>query len=193
MNLTSLSNTPRPIGTRVVELQMEGLVGALLYVLPAYVANGAPVVLVRAVPRPRPLDLGRRFPDGRRVLGDGKTFEGLAGGLLSGTLIGALLSLLSPEVFRSPLEPLVLSCGAMIGDVLGSFAKRRLGIAQGGPLPVVDQVGFLAVALLLAWSLYGPKEWSDAATMTLLFLITAALHVGTNAGAYLLGLKSRWY
>lgn len=173
--------------------QLEGLVGALLYVLPAYVANGAPVVLVRAVPRPRPLDMGRTFPDGRRILGDGKTFEGLAGGLLSGTLIGALLSLLSPGLFRSPLEPLALSCGAMLGDVLGSFAKRRLGISQGGPLPVIDQVGFLAVALLLSWSLYGPKEWSDASTLALLFLVTAALHLGTNAGAYLLGLKSRWY
>jgi len=174
-------------------LQLEALMGALIYVIPAYVANGAPVVLVRAVQRPRPIDLGRTFLDGRRVLGDGKTFEGLIGGLLSGTLTGVLVHLLVPGLYRSLFEPFSLSAGAMLGDVIGSFAKRRLGISQGGPLPVVDQIGFLAVALLLAWSLYGPKEWSDAATLFLLFLITAALHLGTNAGAYVLGLKSRWY
>ena len=42
------------------------------------------------------------------------------------------------------------------------------------------------------WSLFGPKEWSDAVTL-LLFIVTALLHLGTNAGAYLLGLKERWY
>ncbi len=172
---------------------LEELIGALIYVLPAYVANGAPVVLVRAIGRARPLDLGRTFLDGRRILGDGKTFEGLVGGLLSGTLTGLVVSLLLPGTFRSPLEPLTLTSGAMLGDVLGSFAKRRIGIARGGPLPVVDQVGFLAIALLLTWSLFGPKEWSDAVTTSLLFLVTALLHLGTNAGAYLLGLKERWY
>ncbi len=171
---------------------LEGLMGAVIYVLPAYVANGAPVVLVRAFDRPRPLDMGRNFLDGRRILGDGKTFEGLVGGLLSGTVTGLLVSLLLPGTFRSPLEPLALSSGAMLGDVLGSFAKRRIGIARGGPLPVIDQVGFLAVALLLAWSLFGPKGWPEAITVSL-FLLTALLHLGTNAGAYLLGLKERWY
>ncbi len=171
---------------------LQELIGALIYVLPAYVANGAPVVLVRAIGKARPLDLGRNFLDGRRILGDGKTFEGLGGGLLSGTLTGLVVSLLLPGTFRSALEPLALSSGAMLGDVLGSFAKRRIGIARGGPLPVVDQVGFLAAALLLTWSLFGPKEWSDAVT-PLLFLVTALLHLGTNAGAYLLGLKERWY
>jgi CDP-2,3-bis-(O-geranylgeranyl)-sn-glycerol synthase len=175
------------------EQLLTNLISALVYVLPAYVANGAPVVLVRAVERPRPLDMGRNFIDGRRILGDGKTFEGLFGGLLSGTAIGLVVSLLLPGTFRSPIEPVTLSSGAMLGDILGSFAKRRIGISQGGPLPVVDQTGFLAVALLLAWTIFGPKEWSDAFTLLLLFLVTALLHLGTNAGAYLLGLKERWY
>jgi CDP-2,3-bis-(O-geranylgeranyl)-sn-glycerol synthase len=152
------------------EQLLESLISALVYVLPAYVANGAPVVLVRAVERPRPLDMGRNFIDGRRILGD-----------------------LLPGTFRSPLEPVTLSSGAMLGDILGSFAKRRIGISQGGPLPVVDQTGFLAAALLLAWTIFGPKEWTDASTLLLLFLVTALLHLGTNAGAYLLGLKERWY
>lgn len=170
------------------------LAEAIAYIFPAYVANGAPVVFVRALGRSHPIDLGARAWDGRRVLGDGKTFEGLLSGILSGFTAGLIILFMGNlGGFRSPLEPLVLSLGAMCGDILGAFLKRRMGIERGRPAPILDQLGFLAVALASAYVVYGPPRWLDGYTLAAIILITVALHLSTNAGAYLLGLKDRPY
>ncbi|MEN3047490.1 MAG: CDP-2,3-bis-(O-geranylgeranyl)-sn-glycerol synthase [Candidatus Caldarchaeales archaeon] len=169
------------------------LLAALVYVVPAYVANGAPVVVVRLVGSTHPLDFGRTFLDGRRLLGDGKTVEGLVTGIAAGSAVGLSVLLLSPGTFRHASEPVLLSVGAMLGDVLGSFAKRRAGVERGASVPVLDQLGFLVTAFAVSWTAFGPPRWADPLTVALLMAVTAALHVGTNAGAYLIGLKDRWY
>ncbi|MCS7095050.1 MAG: CDP-2,3-bis-(O-geranylgeranyl)-sn-glycerol synthase [Thaumarchaeota archaeon] len=169
------------------------LLSALAYVLPAYVANGAPVVAVRLVTATHPLDFGKKFVDGRRLLGDGKTLEGLVTGLAAGSSIGALMFLVNPAAFRHFTEPLLLSAGAMLGDVMGSFVKRRAGMERGAAVPIMDQLGFLVTSLLLCWALFGTPRWADPLTIALLMAVTGVLHVATNAGAYLMGLKDRWY
>jgi CDP-diglyceride synthetase len=63
------------------------LVQFFLLIWPPYVANGSAVFAGR-LRRRHPLDFGRRFRDGRRIFGDGKTFEGLAIGTAAGTLLG---------------------------------------------------------------------------------------------------------
>lgn len=172
---------------------LERLIHSILFVLPAYFANGAPVVGVRLIGHRTPLDLGARAWDGRRILGDGKTVEGLLVGVAAGTLIGAIISSLIPSLYRSPLEPLTLSLGAMAGDIFGSFVKRRLGLERGQPAPGLDQLGFLAFALLFSIIAFGVPEWLDAATLIALAAITAALHLGTNYLAFALGLKPEPY
>ena len=170
------------------------MIEALAYVFPAYVANGAPVVFVRIIGVSHPLDMGARAWDGRRVLGDGKTFEGLFSGILAGTLIGlALYFWGNIGGFRSILEPLILSVGALLGDVLGAFLKRRMGLERGSPAPILDQLGFLATAILLAYIIYGAPTWLDPFTLAIILAITIVLHVLTNLGAYLLGLKDKPY
>jgi len=165
-----------------------------LYILPAYVANGSPVVVVKLIGRATPIDLGAKAWDGRRVLGNGKTFEGLLSGLTLGSLIGViLLALGNPAHYRSPFEPLVISFGAMAGDILGSFIKRRLGLKRGAPAPVMDQLGFVVCALIASILIYGIPEWFNPPVITLLLIITGCLHLGTNYLAYLLGLKSEPY
>ena len=170
------------------------LTEAIAYIFPAYVANGSPVVFVRMFGGGHPLDLGVRAWDGRRVLGDGKTFEGLISGTLSGFIVGLIIfSLGNTGGFRSPLEPLILSLGAMCGDILGAFVKRRMGIERGRPAPILDQLGFLITALAFAYMVYGPPVWLDGYTLAAILLITIVLHISTNVGAYLLGLKDRPY
>lgn len=173
---------------------LQSLAAAVLYILPAYVANGSPVVGVKLIGRKTPIDRGARAWDGRRVLGDGKTFEGLIIGLTMGTLTGIVISLIiSPSLYRSFIEPFLLSLGAMLGDILGSFIKRRLGLQRGQPAPPMDQLGFAVFALLLAFSLYGVPAWADLLTIIALLTVTAFLHVGTNFLAYLVGLKPEPY
>jgi len=173
---------------------LESLVKSILYVLPAYVANGSPVVGVRIIGRRTPLDRGAKAWDGRRVLGDGKTVEGLIIGISTGTLAGLILYLCgNVGNYRAALEPLLLASGAMLGDLIGSFIKRRIGLRRGQPAPGLDQLGFLVVALALSSLVYGFPSWMDTLTLMLLLAVTALLHLGTNYLAYLLGLKTEPY
>ena len=170
------------------------ILSALLYILPAYVANATPVPLAKILKKTTPIDGGRSAWDGRRILGDGKSWEGLFSGIAGGTIIGVILYLAGNlGGFRSISEPSILSAGAMIGDVFGSFIKRRIGLERGEPAPGLDQLGFLITALIVSAAVYGVPGWFDPIILVCILIITAILHLSTNFIAYLLKLKDRPY
>src|SRR2546430_9933407 len=81
-----------------------------------------------------PIDFGRKLADGERIFGDGKTWRGLAGGTLSGAVLGLLLSLPfnvlasnSSWSFGSPAMAFrasaVLALGALLRELPGAFGK----------------------------------------------------------------------
>ncbi|RLI79491.1 CDP-2,3-bis-(O-geranylgeranyl)-sn-glycerol synthase [Archaeoglobales archaeon] len=164
--------------------------------LPAYTPNNFAVLVGGG----KPLDFGKTFVDGKRILGDGKTIRGSVGGVIGGLLIANLQygieRLLSFQFFSSLtyqeflLLVFLLSFGAVCGDALGSFLKRRLGYARGDVFPVVDQLMFLAVAFLIAS--YSPSFFKlfDLTKIIIAFIITPPLHLITNFIAYKLGLKN---
>jgi len=159
---------------------------AIWFVLPAYVANGAPVVLARVLPRRHPIDGGAKFIDGRRVLGDSKTVEGFVFGVFAGIVTGLAESLVTG--FEAILRGAAMGLGAMVGDCLGSFIKRRLGLRPGARAPLLDQLPFLLVALLFAYIAH--VYWIDVWQTLFLVALTPALHYLTNVAAYLMKLKS---
>jgi CDP-2,3-bis-(O-geranylgeranyl)-sn-glycerol synthase len=70
---------------------------ALLFFLPAYVANMSPLLVAKAIPGWKaPIDGGRMAKDGRRVLGKGKTWRGLVGGTVVGALTAVIIALVVP-------------------------------------------------------------------------------------------------
>lgn len=148
---------------------------AIWFFLPAYFANATPVVLGGGTP----IDLGKNFLDGRRILGDGKTFRGFFLALAAGTLIGALQ--------QRPFIGFIMSLGAMLGDMAVSFLKRRLGLKRGDPLPVGDQLDFVAGAVALT----APVVSIPLSYVIAIVVVTPPIHLGTNALAYLLKLKDR--
>ncbi|MEX0567885.1 MAG: CDP-2,3-bis-(O-geranylgeranyl)-sn-glycerol synthase [Candidatus Njordarchaeota archaeon] len=163
----------------------------LAYVLPAYLANSSPV-FVGGGP---PLDKGKNFFDGRRIFGDHKTIRGFLGGILIGTISGLLL----PYIFSvlniaylsyidGLLLALLLSLGAHIGDLLGSFIKRRLNLKPGAPAPFLDQAGFIIFAFIIAYPLYPLITMIE---VVIIILITLIVHPVSNIVAYLLGLKDK--
>ena len=157
------------------------IVDAIIFIFPAYCANAAPVIAGGGLP----IDLGRKFTDGKPIFGKNKTFRGLFVGLLVGTGVG----LLESEIFNLPLMfGFLLSLGALFGDLTGAFLKRRLGIAPGNLLPIVDQVDFVVGALIFSL-LLSPSllTWELAVTV---LLITPPIHLLTNFAAFKLGLKS---
>jgi CDP-2,3-bis-(O-geranylgeranyl)-sn-glycerol synthase len=170
--------------------------GALWAMLPAYVPNNAAVLAGGG----RPIDGGRTL-DGRRLLGDGKTWRGTAAGSLAGVALAMALNVVRPAVVATlgaglPMFSLRaavgLALGAMLGDIGASFLKRRLGRQRGAAVPGLDQLDFVVGALVLA-ALLAPT-WTfttfSPARLAVILLATPLLHVTTNAGAYLLGLKA---
>jgi CDP-2,3-bis-(O-geranylgeranyl)-sn-glycerol synthase len=157
------------------------IVKAIIFILPAYCANAAPVLAGGGLP----IDLGRKFKDGKAIFGKNKTFRGFFVGLAVGTGVG----LLESAIFGYPLIfGLLLSLGALFGDLAGAFLKRRLGIAPGNLLPIVDQVDFVVGALVISL-LLSPSFLTWELALTVL-LITPPIHLLTNFAAYKLGLKS---
>ncbi len=92
---------------------------ALLLLL---VANGAPVISHTILGKrlARPIDNGLMLSDGHRLFGNKKTWRGLFSAILLTTVIAVLLGL-------SPLTGVLFATMTMIGDLLASFIKRRLG------------------------------------------------------------------
>ncbi|MFQ5909194.1 MAG: CDP-2,3-bis-(O-geranylgeranyl)-sn-glycerol synthase [Thermoplasmata archaeon] len=177
------------------------LAQAFWFMIPAYVANPSAVLFGGG----KPMDFGLELRDGRRALGDGKTWRGFAGGVFSGLLIGCIQHLsawgagASQFLFGPPLQValllFLLPCGALLGDILGSFIKRRFGIQRGAKAPVLDQYDFLIGAVLLL--LVFQTEWFlkhyilDYSFIGLIFIIviTPPLHRAVNLLGYKLGKK----
>ncbi len=150
-------------------------------IFPAYLANAVAVPVSKGH-QFHPIDGGRSLR-GQRVFGDGKTVEGfllasgigIAGGLAQCLLSGLFLipSLAWHDFYGSILVPradlevyvaanaqafaraLLFPPGAMLGDLLGSFIKRRLNIPRGAKAPVLDQLDFIAGTILLSLAATG--------------------------------------
>lgn len=155
------------------------LVEALKFVFPAYCANAIPVLLGGGPP----IDLGRKFWDKKPIFGTHKTFRGFFAGLVVGSSVGYVESI----IFQyDALLGLVLSLGALTGDLIGSFLKRRLGYSPGTPLFIVDQLDFLLSALLFSFLIFSRPHLPQA---LIAIVITPPVHMLTNYAAHTLGVK----
>lgn len=159
---------------------------ALIFIFPAYCANGTPVLAGGG----KKIDFGHNFRDGKRIFGDNKTYRGF----FFGWGVGILVGLIEGFALGFDVVPvafiLLVPLGALLGDLFAAFLKRRLDIAPGGMLPVVDQLDFVVGALVFATllSLAGlyALTWQIAVTV---LIITPPIHLLTNYGAYKLKLK----
>ena len=154
------------------------IISALKFIFPAYCANATPVLAGGGTK----MDFGKNFIDGKRIFGINKTFKGFFFGLAIGIFVG----LLEVMFFHFPLLFSILTpTGALLGDLVGAFLKRRLGIIPGGMLPIVDQVDFVVGALVFSLPL-AIVSWELALTV---LLITPPIHLFTNFIAFELKLK----
>jgi CDP-2,3-bis-(O-geranylgeranyl)-sn-glycerol synthase len=162
---------------------VQDWISAIIILLPIYCTNGAPVIFGGG----RPIDSGRTLSDGQRILGDHKTIRGFASGLMAGAIVGVFESLLLSQNLL--VIATFASLGALLGDLAGAFAKRRLRIKPGGPLPVLDQLDFAIGAIMMVSIISNVS----LGTFLIVILVTPPIHLLTNVGAFALGLKSTYW
>lgn len=154
----------------------------IIYILPAYVANGAPVLSKGRWRGKWPLDFNKKIT-GKRIFGKNKTIPGTLLSLAGGLIIGLIEY---PFLNYMLVIAIVLAIGAIVGDLAGSFIKRMLSIAPGKSIIILDQYDFLVGAFVFALpfgnlpTLYG---------IIFIVVLTGVLHILTNRGAYRLKLK----
>jgi len=141
---------------------LEIIIQALWLVLPVYIANGSALLVGGGTP----IDFGKNWRDGKRILGDGKTWRGFVTGAFVGMTCGFGLSVVAKYANMSdfaflglsdftgfPLMiPIIFSIcfGALLGDIVKSFFKRRVGKNRGENWIPFDQLDFIVGALFLS-------------------------------------------
>jgi len=157
------------------------VINALYFIFPAYCANATPVIFGGGAP----IDAGKKFLDGKPILGSHKTFRGFFVGLAVGTFVGFVQFVLFRSssflqqllLFQSTiLLGFMLSLGALVGDLIESFFKRRLGLRPGSSLPIADQLDFVVGALLFSLPVSPPP----LLIVLIIIVITPPIHLLTN-------------
>ena len=136
--------------------------GALLLVIVANVAPWAAGRLMSGHWR-APLDGGARLADGARLLGDHKTWRGLAAGTLCCALVARLLH-------HSLLLGAAFGALSLTADAASSFTKRRLRLPPGTEIPGVDQLPEALIPLLALSRPLGLRP-IDAVVIAMVFLL----------------------
>jgi CDP-2,3-bis-(O-geranylgeranyl)-sn-glycerol synthase len=182
---------------------VDDILFALWFMLPAAVANGAPIFSAR-LPWVKDwntrLDFGRHF-HGSPLLGSHKTWRGLISGMIAATLTLWIQQLLVthtdwasdftahvryvnlPTLLLGPLFGL----GALGGDAVKSFFKRRHGTGSGKSWFPFDQLDYIAGALLVSL----PFFILSARQYVLVILIWFCLHMASTYVGWRVGLKDQ--
>jgi CDP-2,3-bis-(O-geranylgeranyl)-sn-glycerol synthase len=145
----------------------EIIIQALWIVLPAYIANASALLVGGGTP----IDFGKKWKDGQRILGDGKTWRGLISGAFIGIASGFGFSVVAiyandsefaflglSDFGRFPIMiPIIGSIcfGALLGDIFESFFKRRVGKKRGEDWIPFDQLDFIVGVLIFSLIMAG--------------------------------------
>ncbi|MEA2075056.1 MAG: CDP-2,3-bis-(O-geranylgeranyl)-sn-glycerol synthase [Euryarchaeota archaeon] len=174
---------------------IDTIIVAIWLMLPAYIPNPSAAFFGGKTSIDRGICWGKN-----RLLGDGKTYEGLVKGISCGFLVGVVQHLFLGDYVNLPsfgifpfffVTLFCLSAGAMLGDLLGSFIKRRVGLQRGAPFPLLDQLDFVAGAWLLLF-LFARAWFIESFSLNVILaviVITPLLHLLTNYVGFKIGRK----
>lgn len=166
------------------------LAQSLYFFLPAYGANMAPV-LFRGLPFGKPIS--------EKWFGRNKTWRGL----IIAPLIGLVIFFLQKIVYGlgfgswalidyngfSIFLGFVMGLGAIVGDLVKSYYKRKAGIPVGAKWLPWDQLDFVMGGLVFTWLVYVPP----AEVALVIVIISPFLHIIVNHVGYWLKIrKEKW-
>lgn len=163
---------------------MREIAEAIYILLPAGVANATPPLLTRFLGPGRAVDGGRQWR-GQPLFGAHKTWQGLIGGSCAGIATFALQRM-SDDLDVPLAFGIAISTGALAGDLVKSFAKRRLAVAPGRAWFPFDQIDYMIGAFAAGALFVRFPPTVMAATIGAYFV----LHLVVSAIGYALGIKT---
>lgn len=181
------------------------ILSCFYFFLPAYFSNMTPPLAKKLGVLQfldKPVDFKKKWK-GKRVFGSHKTWRGIVAGILVGTSVVLLQVYLYKFSFIREISffdyravnPLIfgalISGGALTGDLINSFCKRRVGIQPGGKFLPFDQTNYVigaSIFLTLFWEIDIPiLVWVT------LFLLSFFLHIIINRLGYHLNIhQAKW-
>lgn len=181
------------------------VISCLYFFLPAYFTNMTPPFLAKKrlfKSLEKRVDFGKKI-FGKDIFGSHKTWRGVVFGLISGISIAFLqralfnldffrkISLLNYAQINIFLFGILISSGAIFGDLLFAFIKRRLNLKPGTPFFPFDQLNYLIGAFCFL-NLFSEIEVEFEVWLTL-FILNPILHpLVTHLGFWLEMTNSKW-
>ena len=175
------------------------LLTAIWFLLPAAAANAAPVFAAK-IPVLRsydaPIDGGRKF-GGQDWFGPHKTWRGIISGLIIATIVlylqqlimlhSEFMSVITIDYAALPVLLLgpAFALGALGGDLIESFAKRRIGISSGKSWFFFDQIDYV-IGGIIASLFFIVLPWQQYVWMLVFWFL---VHLIVSYIGYRVGLK----
>ncbi len=181
----------------------------LWYLLPAALGNHnascgnrlpLPGVLKKALAKIAvPIDGGARWK-GREILGPNKTWRGLVVGIVTGVFVAGIQAVLffNTDFFKRNtivdytqvnfiLIGALMGGGALLGDLVESFIKRKLKKPSGRPWFPWDQIDWIIGAMVLSAVVFVPS----AAVAVVTLVLYVGVHLCSDRIVCHLGIKNR--
>ena len=181
------------------------LLSCFYFFLPAYFTNMTPPLMKKAGLfnfLDKPVDFGKKF-FGKPILGSHKTWRGV----ICGIFVGFLITLFQKYLYQFPTFQeisildynqinifflgLIIPSGAIFGDLLFSFIKRRISLKPGAKFLPFDQTNYV-IGVAFFTFLFSKFNIKIEVWLTL-FILTFFLHIIFNRIGYLLHLhNAKW-
>ena len=160
---------------------------SIYFFLPAYFANMAPILFKRLPLLNKPIN--------KTKFGENKTWRGLVFATFLGAVVFWLQRVAYQEGFTnwalidytdfSILFGVLLGFGAIFGDLVESYYKRKSGFKPGESWLPWDQLDFVLGGLIFSFFIYVPP----AEVVLVLLLVSPLLHIVVNYLGYLMKFK----
>lgn len=173
---------------------MNTLLQALYFIIPAYIANMMPVFF-KCLP-------WFATPISNRLFGSHKTYRGFFAGIAGGmttvfiqkwlaptTATLTLMNYASYSTSKLALLGFLFGFGALAGDLIKSFLKRRIGIEPGGLWFPFDQLDSVVGALIAVSIMYTPPLLH----IVVIIAVSPLLSFITTGIGYIIGLRKVWW
>jgi CDP-2,3-bis-(O-geranylgeranyl)-sn-glycerol synthase len=171
----------------------------LYFMLPVYFANMAPVIVKNIfLNLKRPIDFNKKIND-KPIFGKNKTFRGLIFGIVFAIMITGTQSILYRNNIFVDLSVVdysnwlligfLMGFGAIFGDLVGSFIKRRLNYASGKSFILLDQLDFVIGALIFV----SPLVILELNKIIIILILSFFLDIIVNHFAFYEGIRQeKW-